>query len=335
MGDKVDDNKKSNDSNNKSGNTSTSQDKQLTDMLGSFLGSQNFEQEDKGDDKKGDKTGSNDGKNSDGEGEGDEDDEGKGSLEGDEGDGDDEGDDEGDEGSNGSEGDGWEGDNGGAANDGTDDKDKTIVQLQEQLAALSQQVSALLNNQTGSGEDQQSKQVTEEEFFKEDLENATKIVDSEVFKDDAAFDEVFDKREKMNEALTRVQQTSIQAMLRAIPGIINKVIPQYVQLYQKTMDFYKANEDLKPHTKFVGQVTNDIISKNPQYSMDDLFKELGDEVRKRLGLKKKAEDKGKQEQQQRRPAFGKTGGVRQQRGQQERLTGVDKEIDSMLKYIDV
>ena len=207
-------------------------------------------------------------------------------------------------------------------------KDDRIAQLEQQLTSLSQQISALLNSQTGK-EPAKPTEPGEDPLVKEELETAKKDLVSEFIQDDAEYDSAFDKREKMNEILARVQQTTLQASLRSIPRIINKIVPQYVQLYQKSIDFYSKNEDLKPHAKFVGEVTNDIVGKHPDWNIDQVFTELGTEARKRLGLKKTAESTAKKENVS-RPAFGKAQSARQGGDAAVKLTGVAKEIDDML-----
>ena len=215
-----------------------------------------------------------------------------------------------------------------------DSRDKQISNLTEQVAALSQQISALLNSQA-KGADAPAKEEQKRDAMEDDFEEVKKDLVSEFVNSDEEYDQTFDKREKMNEILKRVQESSVQGALRAIPKIINKIVPQYVQMYQKTADFYNKHPDLKPHAQFVGQVTNDIVSKNPDWDMDKVFAELGGddknlgEVRKRLGLKKSAETAAKKDNVT-RPAFGKAQSARQGSDAAEKLTGVEKEIADML-----
>lgn len=218
----------------------------------------------------------------------------------------------------------------GEGKEATDDtRDSQIANLTEQVAALSQQISALLNSQA------KPKEEPKRDTIDDDFEEVKKDLVSEFVNSDEEYDQAFDKREKMNEILKRVQESSVQGVLRAIPKIINKVVPQYVQMYQKTIDFYNKHPDLKPHAQFVGQVTNDIVSKNPDWDMDKVFAALGGddkdvgEVRKRLGLKKSAETAAKKYNVA-RPAFGKAQSARQGVDAAAKLTGVEKEIADML-----
>lgn len=224
-----------------------------------------------------------------------------------------------------------ESDGEGESEETEDPRDKKIEDLTNQLQELSQRISQLLNEKAGKEE------VKGSDAEPDDFEEIKKDLVSEFINSEEEFDQAFDKKEKMNEILRRVQESSIQSVLSSIPRIINRIVPQYVQMYQKTNDFYNKHPDLKPHAQFVGQVTNDLVSKNPDWDMDKVFSVLGGddkdigEVRRRLGLKKTAESADKKKSAS-RPAFGKAQSTRTS-GEEVKLTGIEKQIADMLESV--
>jgi hypothetical protein len=56
----------------------------------------------------------------------------------------------------------------------------------------------------------------------------------------------------------------------------------------KVSDMYSKNSDLKPHAKFVGQVSDQISAEHPDWTVDQVLAEVPARVRKSLGLKASA-----------------------------------------------
>lgn len=215
-----------------------------------------------------------------------------------------------------------------------DPQNAKISELEAKIEELTKQL------QTKAGDDTDNKEKetqTDDTYFKEKLDEVQKDLVSEYVGEDE-YEAVFEKREKLNEVLKRVQNNTLQGVFRSIPKIIASIIPQHVMLYSKTMEFYKANPDLLEHKEKVGKIIDETSAKNPGWDLDKVLtfvagkvddpEDIG-EVRRVLGLKKKAEKKVEQNNIK-RPSFAKPSHVRKP-GNETKLTGVEKEIDEMMK----
>jgi len=172
-----------------------------------------------------------------------------------------------------------------------DEKDEAIKGLVEQVKALSAKVTEL-----STPKPVESAKPAE----------PVPVLGMGFFKDKAEYEAAFEKPEVMSEVMGRVRTSAVQEVLKALPQVINNTIKAQLDVQTRTTKFYTDNEDLVAHKQFVGYVANDLSGRNPDWSLDDLFTKLPDEVRTRIGLKagvKKGEVKG--------PAQpGKKGGAR-------------------------
>jgi hypothetical protein len=114
-----------------------------------------------------------------------------------------------------------------------------------------------------------------------------------------------------------------ETILRDIPSVTQRVARQQLTMMKAVDDFYSKNEDLVPYQAIVGAVSNEIVAKEPQLSLDDALTKTEVEVRRRLGLKKQAivnESRNK-------PAFAKTKSSR--KPGQPQLSGLKADIAAM------
>ena len=202
-----------------------------------------------------------------------------------------------------------------------DERDEIIEQLRAQIIELS------------------SNKEPEQQAGEEKAEGKkSELVPGEFFENDEEYDKVFDKKEAMNKVLTRVYQSAVEGVLRTIPQVINNLVQTQIDVYTKTSDFYKKNEDLQKMKQFVGVVANDLAGKHPDWSLEKLFDELGGdgkdnigEVRKRLGIKVSQEKKEVTNDRKRKPPFPSRGsGARPTEEKQPNLTPLEKEIGSLI-----
>ena len=91
------------------------------------------------------------------------------------------------------------------------------------------------------------------------------------------------RKEARKEAITERQ-----GILRDIPSIVKNNIEIVTSLKKASEDFYENNPDLVPFKKVVSTVFDEIVGKDPNRSYQEILKEIGPEVRKRLDLKKEA-----------------------------------------------
>ena len=217
-----------------------------------------------------------------------------------------------------------------------------VTALEAKIAELTEKMTAL-SSEKKPGEEKPVE--NEETSLKEQLEEINKDLVGEYIKDDAEYDTIVESREKMNTLLKTVQTDTLQGVLRSIPKVLGSIVSKQIFLYNKTADFYRANSDLKEHGKLVGSIIDETAEKNPSWDLDKVLEYVGGktgedgkvvddgEVRRRLKLKKKAQDNAAKENSQQRNVYrdpaARTAHVRQP-SDTIKLTGIEKEISDML-----
>lgn len=144
---------------------------------------------------------------------------------------------------------------------------------------------------------------------------------------DDDLDDVLNSSEGLNKVLNSAVQTAVQHVYKGMPGVIKNNVAQQVQLQETVSEFYSNNPELKKHRSFVGKVSERIMSKNPNWSMDKVLAETSKEASKRLKLKTKAKDKEKN------PGFAKAG-KGGKKGSTSKLKGQEKEVADMLSSVE-
>jgi hypothetical protein len=168
-------------------------------------------------------------------------------------------------------------------------EDSGIAALLEKIAALESTVANLKD-----GKKEEKKEATEKKEGEKEEGTRPAIL---YLQDEAEYDKIFDDKEAFETVLRRVAANAKEETLKTIPNIITNIVATQVPLIVKINEFYKSNSDLRGNEKFVGDVANDLMSKNPGWSQDKLFEELSGEVKKRLskvedGKKKVARKEG-------------------------------------------
>ena len=105
------------------------------------------------------------------------------------------------------------------------------------------------------------------------------------------FSSAVDSREGMNEVLNKVYEANKQEFLRAVPQIIQSIIPEYIELNNATNDFFKRNTALtaKDHGSIIAHLGNKVRAENPDMGIAELFEQIEKEVSKIGGRLKKAD----------------------------------------------
>jgi len=124
-------------------------------------------------------------------------------------------------------------------------------------------------------------------------------IENKNFIEDIDTEELSEDPEKLNELLNKVYQQAItdtrkvlgESILRSIPDIVKTNIAVISNLQKASEQFYEQNQDLKPFKKVVASVFEELASKNPDKQYNEILEIVGDEVRKRLDLHKKAVNK--------------------------------------------
>jgi long-chain-fatty-acid--CoA ligase ACSBG len=128
----------------------------------------------------------------------------------------------------------------------------------------------------------------------------------------------------VEERAKSIVENRITDLLRTLPSSMSEMIRTVVDLRFATQQFYERNKDLKDFRPFVSMVGNEVMSKNPDKSLDEAFVLIEQEVRKRLKLSTPGAAKPA------KPAFVNTRGAR--KPQPPKLEGIRAEIADFIKH---
>lgn len=184
-----------------------------------------------------------------------------------------------------------------------------LAALQAQIAQLNEKIAGL------------SKPPEQAEKPREELKPV------KYFEKPEDFEAAFEKQETFEGLLSKVKTNAVTEVLQNIPTVIANVVKTQMTLMKNTEKFYTENKDLADKKAFVGHVANDLMGKNPGWTLDKLFGELGKEVKTRLGVKPAQGNTGKSN-----PGIPprKAGGTRLPSRQAPQLEGLGKEVADLV-----
>jgi|GEM_PF-3894341 len=161
-----------------------------------------------------------------------------------------------------------------------EDKDKIISDLRNQLEAL----STIKKEDPVVKEDKVEPKVepvkVEPLDFIGDLDIEDIVHDKDAF--NKLLNSVFEK------GVATAKDLSTEQVLRSIPDIVKSNISIQTTLKEASDKFYNENEDLKPFKKTVAAVFEEVSSKNPDKSLDDILAIVKDQSRDVLKLQRQA-----------------------------------------------
>ena len=127
----------------------------------------------------------------------------------------------------------------------------------------------------------------QEAVRKADLEKRAKQA-IKFLPDDNAFDEVMKSSDSFNTFLTSVLNFTTERILRMVPQVATQYVEQQLNYKTAAQEFYQANEDLIPHKKYVGFVSNELLAQHADWDLPKLLQETEKTVRERLKIQKAA-----------------------------------------------
>lgn len=203
-----------------------------------------------------------------------------------------------------------------------DDDEDQVAALQNQLNEMSKKLrDAGMSIETSAP----AKDSDDEEEGKEKKQEVLQFMTEE------ELDELQDNPGKMNEILNRVYARAQEDIMKSIPSVVQKTTSRQITLQNKVKDFYEENKDLLAHRDFVSFVASEIEGQNPDKDLDWIFDQTAKQARKRLGIRKSAEDteSNRRRGSKNKPAFaskprGGRGGKQDTRNKQQ------KQIDQIL-----
>lgn len=113
------------------------------------------------------------------------------------------------------------------------------------------------------------------------------------FLEDVDFDDVTQTPEEFNKLLNKIYKQAVSDTQKAMSEKFNSSIPDMIRTnintvtkLQKARDeFYEQNKDLLQFQKVVGTVFEELATKEPNKTYEEIMKDVAPEARKRLGLK--------------------------------------------------
>uniref|UniRef100_A0A6H1ZXQ9 Uncharacterized protein n=1 Tax=viral metagenome TaxID=1070528 RepID=A0A6H1ZXQ9_9ZZZZ len=127
-------------------------------------------------------------------------------------------------------------------------------------------------------------------------------IGDEDFLGDIDLDDLTRDKELFNKVLNEVHRKGIavgrsytretgERLIRSVPDIVKNSAAVQAQLDEVNKKFYDENKDLVPWKKSVAVVFEEMISDNPDRHYNEILPEVATEVRKRIGLQKRADNK--------------------------------------------
>jgi hypothetical protein len=124
---------------------------------------------------------------------------------------------------------------------------------------------------------------------KEEAKVEPEVIEPIDFLKDKDLDDLTRDPKEFNKLLNDIyQKASVDAgekLLKNIPEVIKTQLQVQQELMNMADTFYKANEDLKPYKKNVALIFEELQSKNPDKSYEELMTSVATETRKKLGIK--------------------------------------------------
>jgi hypothetical protein len=109
----------------------------------------------------------------------------------------------------------------------------------------------------------------------------------EIVNDKDSFNKLLNNiyKQALKDARTEIKRSS-ETVLTTVPDRVIQSMEIKESLRKLSEQFYEQNKDLKPFSKVVGVVFDELVQQTPGAKYNEVLAKLGDETRKRLELKK-------------------------------------------------
>ena len=154
----------------------------------------------------------------------------------------------------------------------------------------------------------------------------------ELTRDPKSFNQVLNKiyKKAREDARLDIRQSG-ESVVRSIPDIVKNNITITSKLQEAQKKFYEDNEDLVPWKTAVATVFQEKMTEDPGKRYDEILPEVAVEARRRIGLGKEIDNKGKEDKPPKLPGKGKSGPRTPTKPD---LTTFEKELNDMDKALD-
>lgn len=153
---------------------------------------------------------------------------------------------------------------------------------------------------------------------------------------DEDIDKALGDTASLNALLQKVAAYAIENVLSAVPKLVVTLSDQQIVFRQAAKEFWDNNKDLLDKRSFVSFVTNELASKHPEWSLEELFLETEKEVRKKLNIPKQGDvassPASRRKVEDNAPAFLDTRGARPGR-ERRPVNTVTQEIEDLISEL--
>lgn len=139
------------------------------------------------------------------------------------------------------------------------------------------------------------------------------------------YEQAINSPEGFAKVMGKIQKDARMAVLREIPGVVERQVNEQLGLKMAVQGFYDANKDLVPYRAVVGLKVKELEMTHPEWTYSDIFKVLGKEVRDYLRIPSGA--KSQQTMKPGSPAFPSTKSTRKSTA--DTRTPLQKELDEL------
>lgn len=165
-----------------------------------------------------------------------------------------------------------------------DEKDVQISKLTSTIEKMQDRIQELVDKIDGD----KSKEGGEEEAGEEER---NEVVDESVAKFFDEDDTIMDVTPaKLNKAFKDVYDAAVSSITQRLPGTIQNILSQTIEIRDTVNDFFSENPELAPHKKYLQHVAREVTSEKPEISLQEMLEEAGNRVRSDLGIKKGEEE---------------------------------------------
>ena len=146
------------------------------------------------------------------------------------------------------------------------------------------------------------------------------------------FDDIIADEESFKKFLTefgtKIRTVTKESILKELPQTVTKLTTEQIETRKIVTDFYDENVELQSVKPFVAQITNQVASEHPDWTLPQVLEETAQRSYKALGLKKKVEEQTSKGNK--KPAFVDT--TRNRRGDANtQKSKLEKELEELME----
>jgi len=171
------------------------------------------------------------------------------------------------------------------------------------------------------------------------VQEPPQAADDEFVITDEVYEKALSSKEGLSELINTVRTKAARDVILSLPEAVNNLVSSQFEVLSVVQNFYRSNPDLERFKHYVGSVSKEIASQNPNMDYDELLVRTAEKARKDLGLaapnpvQQSAQTKGSNQSHKKlsgNPALPR-GKTRGKRLPAPTPTGLQAEIDALIE----